>query len=330
MILLFSDDGDLSSDYLEDWLGFYKADYIRLNSAELIFNPIDIDFSNDSCEINFLKKEINFKKINVIWNRRWNPNQYIEHWVNSMEFGNQQIKSPLIKGLHQETRAITNYFFSLFPHSYWVDAPKAKFVDKLSQLKLAKKVGMLIPHTIVTSSKQTLMKFYDKHKCLITKPLGEIVSFNDSSGNYLTYTSQIDENNIQNYKDYFFPSIIQRKINKKYEIRTFFIGDKLFSMAIFSQSNHQTAIDFRKYDYVKPNRNIPVLLDEAMTNKIVKFMKMINLKTGSIDFIVSENDEVFFLEVNPVGQYDMVSKPCNYNLDKEIALFLIKQDQNGR
>jgi len=43
------------------------------------------------------------------------------------------------------------------------------------------------------------------------------------------------------------------------------------------------------------------------------------LDFGSIDMIVSADNEYIFLEVNPKGQYGMVSHPCGYNLDYEIA-----------
>lgn len=52
-------------------------------------------------------------------------------------------------------------------------------------------------------------------------------------------------------------------------------------------------------------------------------MKKMNLDTGSIDMIVTPELEYVFLEVNPVGQYDMVSVPCNYHLHSKIAKILI-------
>jgi len=43
------------------------------------------------------------------------------------------------------------------------------------------------------------------------------------------------------------------------------------------------------------------------------------LNSGSIDILVTPNNEYVFLEVNPVGQFGMVSQPCNYYLEKRIA-----------
>ena len=55
-------------------------------------------------------------------------------------------------------------------------------------------------------------------------------------------------------------------------------------------------------------------------------MKKLKLETGSLDFIKTTDDRLVFLEVNPVGQFGMVSSPCNYYLEKKIAEYLIKQN----
>jgi D-alanine-D-alanine ligase-like ATP-grasp enzyme len=56
-------------------------------------------------------------------------------------------------------------------------------------------------------------------------------------------------------------------------------------------------------------------------------MKDLSLKTGSVDFILDQNDKYYFLEVNPIGQFGMVSYPCNYNLEKKVAYFLINETE---
>ena len=48
-------------------------------------------------------------------------------------------------------------------------------------------------------------------------------------------------------------------------------------------------------------------------------MKALKLESGSIDIIVDEQDDYYFLEVNPVGQFHFVSHICNYYIEKEIA-----------
>jgi len=93
-------------------------------------------------------------------------------------------------------------------------------------------------------------------------------------------------------------------------------------MAIFSQSDAKTKVDFRNYNDEKPNRMVPYKLPCDIEKKIDVFMKKINLNNGSIDFILTEKNEYFFLEVNPAGQYGMIEQACFYGLDEKIAKIL--------
>ncbi len=98
-------------------------------------------------------------------------------------------------------------------------------------------------------------------------------------------------------------------------------------MGIFSQNNSKTKEDFRNYDQNLPNRNVPIKLPLDIEGKLKKLMKKLNLNSGSIDLIYTIDNKYVFLEVNPVGQFGMVSFPCNYNLEKKIAEFLIKNHE---
>jgi hypothetical protein len=52
---------------------------------------------------------------------------------------------------------------------------------------------------------------------------------------------------------------------------------------------------------------------------IGSLMRDLCLDTGSIDLICTSSGRIVFLEVNPVGQFGMVSKPCNYKLEHRLA-----------
>lgn len=51
-----------------------------------------------------------------------------------------------------------------------------------------------------------------------------------------------------------------------------------------------------------------------------------NLKVASIDLVKGEDGEIYFLEVNHEGQFDMLEGPCNYGIYKSIAEKLIEND----
>ncbi len=95
-------------------------------------------------------------------------------------------------------------------------------------------------------------------------------------------------------------------------------------MAIFSQNDDKTKVDYRNYNIEKPNRCAPYSLPQSVESKLFSLMKKIGLNMGSIDMIVTKNTEFVFLEVNPTGQFGWVSENCNYYLEQEIVNCLIK------
>lgn len=96
----------------------------------------------------------------------------------------------------------------------------------------------------------------------------------------------------------------------------------IYSIAILTQKNEKTAIDYRNYDRIKPNRSVPYLLPKSIRDRLIKFLNQFKLECCSVDMIVSNEDEHYFLEVNPIGQFGNVSFHRNEYLEKEIALLL--------
>lgn len=93
-------------------------------------------------------------------------------------------------------------------------------------------------------------------------------------------------------------------------------------MAIFSQNDIQTNLDFRRYNKDIPNRNVPFQIPKDLEKKLAKLMLELGLNSGSIDMIYTNEKKYIFLEVNPVGQFKMTSLPCNYYLERKVSKIL--------
>lgn len=208
----------------------------------------------------------------------------------------------------------------------WLTDPRTdRETFKLEHLKAAANVGILIPDTIVTNNKDTLISFALKYHKIIAKPIYNMNQIIIDEKVHLQYTTSIDIPYIQTLDKKIFPSIFQEKILKEFEIRVFYLDGKCYSMAIFSQNDSRTKDDFRIYNEKDPNRIVPFKLPNNLTIKIRKLMNTVGLLTGSIDLIKTKTGEYFFLEINSVGQFGLLSKACNYKLEKEIAQYLIKK-----
>ena len=199
------------------------------------------------------------------------------------------------------------------------------FVDdnKITSLILANKIGFLTPDTIITNKRDDILLFKEKHKSIISKPILDGTFFEGGTHTYGIYTSMVTDDVLNKMGEYVFPSIIQKYIEKSIELRIFIIGDDIYTAAIFSQGNENTKIDYRRSNGKFPSRIVPFRLPSRIEDLVRSFMNKSTLNTGSIDLIVTPTNEYYFLEVNPVGQYGMMSQQCNFFLEKEVALFLL-------
>ncbi|MBG6133455.1 ATP-GRASP peptide maturase of grasp-with-spasm system [Aquimarina sp. EL_43] len=229
--------------------------------------------------------------------------------------------------LSQEIGKINTQIFYNFKNSYQLPSPEAIKVDKFANLRLAKKIGLEIPDSLLTNSKKELLSFVEKHKEIIAKPLYEGISFQEKDCVIDFLTEKVNPEQLQELPSIFFPSFFQGYVEKDIELRVFYLEGKFYTMAMFSQLDLQTKTDFRNYNDERPNRRVPYLLPKEIEEKIIKFMTELKLNTGSIDLIKTPDKKYVFLEVNPTGQFGFTSKPCNYYLEDVIANTLIQHDR---
>ncbi|WP_282088519.1 grasp-with-spasm system ATP-grasp peptide maturase [Aquimarina algiphila] len=325
MILICKNYKENNDSYEEviDWLLYKNARFDFLSGEDYYENGKDwcITLNNSRDELS-----IPFGEYKSVWFRGFlRHRNHLEEAFNDLESTNDNI-AELRWRIGQEIGRINNQIFNNFQNAYQLPSPLSVKSDKFSMLRLAKELGLNIPDSLITNSKKELLQFFKKQQQIITKPLYETVYFNDKSYVAFFKTNTITEEVIESLPETFFPSLFQGYVEKDIELRAFYIEEKFYTMAIFSQLDSQTKIDFRNYNDEKPNRNVPYLLPEEIEIKIKRLMKELNLNTGSIDLIKTPDKKYVFLEVNPTGQFGFVSKPCNYYLEDVIAEELIRHD----
>jgi hypothetical protein len=198
-----------------------------------------------------------------------------------------------------------------------------QYASKLRVLYQAQQTGFAIPATQLVHSKVALQQFKQQHRAIITKALADATEIAHAGMVSTGYRCQlVTQDMIDAMAEHFAPSLVQAHIEKQFEIRVFYLAGDCYAMAIFSQSNPLTQLDFRHYDRQRPNRYVPYLLPPPVAQKITALMHRLELNTGSIDLIYSTAGEYVFLEVNETGQWGFLSNCCNYYIDKKIATYL--------
>ena len=307
MILILSSEADQSTSDVVEWMLYQNKKFILINK------PIQkIDYSQKGKIINvsiktYLGKVFNYKDISSVWYRRGRYDyphntplaevrEFLKH--ENLEWGKL---NELLMLKFNPKHCLGNYFDTQ--------------INKNDVLLKAARAGLKTPITLITDNKSSVIDFFCEAR-VINKTIAEIICKQSDNKIYRSGTIEIKPKELPNS---FYPSLFQELVEKKYELRIFYIKGAFFSSAIFSQNNKKTSIDFRNYDYVNPNRVVPFKLPQEIESKLVKLMGELNLNTGSIDMMVTPKNKFYFLEVNPVGQFGMVSYPCNYYCEKFIT-----------
>ena len=330
MILILSECEDTNTDEVCYWLNHYETSFLRLNDGDNHYTiDINIDNENVNPVLNINGKNIPFSDFSTVWFRRGRFYYTQPDIINVSCFksinDNYETANKIQNFLLQEFRILSDYlYWHLKQNAKCFNFPSLYNINKLMVLECAAKVGLNIPPSIVTTSKKSLNEFI-KDKSFITKNISDFFATN--IGNVGLSLATKDINNLNRITDNFFYSFFQEKIEKCFEVRTFVWDNKTYSAAIYAPPENTAAkTDFRNdYNGIKI---VPYQLPQDIENKLLNLMQKVDLESGSADFIVDNDLNFYFLEVNPVGQYDFVDKNCNYGLAKIVAETLIKNENN--
>lgn len=316
-IIIQSNSLDRSTDDVISWMNYFQV----LDSVIVFWDNYEIHKFNTKIEKASIEMSINdivISSYDTFWYRRGkfvtktyllsryeNVNYYLQH---------SQIKSldDLLTG------KIFNRQLNCFNDNY---------IEKIKMLCDCQCIGLRFPDSIFTDTLEDVEQFMNKHNSIIVKstivPFGSICAKNEKCS-FSSGTVKIAAHDLENKPEHFLPSLFQEYLPKKYEIRTFFIDGNFYSMAMFSQLDKSTAIDCREGDPANPIRKVPFNLPKEYEEKLQLLIKKYGLNSCSIDTIVTPDNDYYFLEINPIGQFQWLSRSCNYFLEKQIALFLIK------
>jgi glutathione synthase/RimK-type ligase-like ATP-grasp enzyme len=167
---------------------------------------------------------------------------------------------------------------------------------KVIQLSEAAAVGLTIPEYCITNDPERALQFVSAHRGdavfkTLTAPTNTFGETRLVTQDHLDIIEQVK----------LAPVIFQRRIRRKHEFRVTIIGDVIFQ--------HQVVIN---NDLVKelPDWRLDVsaemqqcALPSQILNRLRGLMSRLDLDYGAVDLIEDNEGNIFFLEINPSGQF---------------------------
>lgn len=325
---------DVTTDEVVDWLDCFGAGWVRLSGEDVDGGAalrIEIHGTGERCRLRCGGVEIDADRVSAVWYRGW-----LREWrheglplVTDPSPAGARLQYDIRLHLTREGRKVSELLTSCFADRPWLGSADRVSPNKPAVLRAAARAGLGVPATLVTTERAALVEFAARHGEVVSKPVAETILLTGGGATHVLYTSVVPAELIARLPARFPATLFQERLVKEYEIRVFYLDGECHAMAIFSQLDPMTAVDFRRYNHARPNRSVPYDLASETAAGIRALMNGLGLDTGSLDLVRTPDGRDVFLEVNPVGQFGMVSHPCNYHLERRVAERLVRRSADG-
>jgi hypothetical protein len=313
-ILLITNKGDVTTDFVIKQLTEAKTNFYRLNTEDFL-GKVSFNFNFYRNEFTLFDNErkikIDLLKIKSVYYRRpILPNIK----GNDLTIGEENF-------ILNEITYYLEGLYKVLKNAFWISRVFAirEAESKIHQLQLAKELGFNLPPSLITNEKEIAKEFINEFESII-KPIK--TGFIEDEGNEKIIFTTLFNDKSQLDRIKICPTYFQKFINKSADIRVTVIGNKVFPAQILSQEYNETKIDWRKAERIKLKYE-KIELSQTLTDLCIKLTKKLGLNFGAIDFVKDDMGNFIFLEINPNGQWAWIEKQLNYSLSYEISKLLI-------
>lgn len=312
-----TDSFDIHADTVIKNLVDSSVEYFRFNLDTIALKNSTISFKNSIWHIQQDTRSITSNDIDVIWARRGFVELTLEE-LNDSSTGFQIWKNEWNKTL--------NGFYSTLKEKKWLNQLDRAYKgeNKYIQMEIANQIGFKLPPTLVSNDKNELLEFVEEHELVVFKMMAQEFYQSNKGGYEGLYVNIINSADINEKFNTVGenPIVLQKYIPKSFEVRYTVVGNEHFVCKIDSQKSIKANVDWRRYDI--PNTpHIPITPPKEIREKVSQLLSKFELNYGALDFIVTPNNEWFFLEINCFGQWLWIEDLTGLEISKEISKWLI-------
>ena len=277
-IVIFTETFDSISDSVCRWLLHYKQPFVRLNYNEpnLQVSEISNNLNQGTFILSNCGESLCFDRIKSIWFRR--GSLYNLPISAIYDCSDDRINSFLRNEY---------YTFFSFIHGelrrkcFVLGNPEKSILNKIQVLNIARNIGFAVPKSIITTNANKVRSFFKTP--FLSKTINDLL---EVEYNGKVYQQRIKYfHHIEDLPDVFSLSLFQEVINYVAEIRVFYLLGSCYTVV--------------NYGIEKESIWTKYTLPKSICENITKLMNEIDLNTGSIDLLFTEDCDYYFLEVNP-------------------------------
>ncbi len=161
------------------------------------------------------------------------------------------------------------------------------------QLRLAHELGFRIPDTMITTSPDAARDFAQRHPQVIYKGLGAVTWM-------MLDTRPLTQEDLGDlWRLQYAPAIFQEYIERGREYRVSLVEEDIFAGEV-TVSHNEARYDWRLDD---SHAITAVELPDDVRAKLRLLLSSLNLHSGAVDLRETPDGTLYFLEINPTGQF---------------------------
>jgi len=253
--------------------------------------------------------------------------------------------APMLPGdLSREQRALARGECRDFLDGVWTALARRRWISypwatrraacKTDQLARAAALGLSIPRTLASNDPVAVRRFYGEcggpGTVIFKTHQPIIVPVADPESCGVVYTSLLDEAHVERLDEIVCcPGIFQEYVAKDHEVRVTVIGRRLFACRIFSQEGEASRVDWRNWDWRRPEgslpRHEPCDLPEPVARALAALTRGYELRFATVDLVVTPAGEWVFLELNPNGQWAWIETLTGLPLTRALVEELVEE-----
>ena len=205
----------------------------------------------------------------------------------------------------------------VFRHAAWMNAPAATYLaeSKPYQLSVAANCGFQVPDTLATNDARQISRTFPEKVAI--KSL-DTVLLRDGDDCLFTYTTLDSSSELSDSIVNLAPLLAQHALEDKTDLRVTVVGDEIFAVRILSSGSGITG-DWRLVPRAEL-QYVDVTLPDDLARRCRLLTRRLGLSFSAMD-LIETHDNVFFIEVNPTGEWGWLSTEYR-PIDRAIASWL--------
>lgn len=185
--------------------------------------------------------------------------------------------------------------------------------SKPDQLRLARRLGLEIPETLITNDPDAVRAFARRAGPVVAKMLVPPAApgpLRDGEAAVMFTTAMTDDDLARLDGLDLCPMIFQQRIDTARDVRVTLVGKQLFAAAIDASARRGGDADWRSHGYAHgaPAWQ-PCELPRALADRLIQLADHVGLNYASVDLVVRPDGSHVFLELNATGAFAFLGAP---------------------